>query len=248
MDKASAGGRFTKHPDLPRMRPTGVGSTDGGRTRRQISHDIHHELGTIMMLATLLIEEPDAGPESRRRARLILGETRWLEQLQRAYESAAAGGTEHRVDRVEPVRIDAVGREVVEAIRSATLAKVNLSTTEVYGRVNRLALWRALRNVLDNAVRAAGRDGTVDLRICVEDGWVTIQIDDDGPGFGAGSAGRSTLGLHIVQEFVSAVGGQFEITRGFLGGCCVRIQIPEASAEGRAAILSAKQDAEHPPL
>jgi signal transduction histidine kinase len=248
VDKASIQGRFAEHPDLPRARVAGGGSTDGGRSRKQISHDIHHELGTIMMLASLLIEEPDAGPESRRRARLILGETRWLEQLQRAYESASSNGTDHRLDHVEPVRIDDVGREVVEAIRSVTLATVNLSTTEVYGWVNRLALWRALRNVLDNAVRAAGRDGTVDLRILAEAGWVTIQIDDDGPGFAVGSAGRSTHGLHIVQEFVSAAGGQFEITRGFLGGCCIRIQIPEASEAGRAAIVDARRDAEHPRL
>lgn len=187
-----------------------------------------------MLLASLLIDEPDAGPESRRRARLILGETRWLERLQRAYESATNNGTYHRPNHVEPVRIDDVGREVAEAIRGTTLARVTFSATEVYGWVNRLALWRALRNVLDNAVRAAGRDGTVDIRIYAENGWVNVEVDDDGPGFGAGSAGRSTLGLRIVQEFVAAAGGQFEVIRGLLGGCCIHMQIPEAADAGYA--------------
>jgi signal transduction histidine kinase len=178
-----------------------------------------------MLLATLLTDEPDAGPQSRHRARLILGEARWLEQLQRAYESAEDEGS-HPVDPVETVRVDDVCADVVEAIRSSTLTHVTLATEEVYGWINRLALWRALRNVLDNAVRAAGPDGAVGVRVFTEDGWVAIQVDDDGPGFGAGIGVGSALGLNIVQQFVSAAGGQLEITRGFLGGCCVRLQIP----------------------
>jgi signal transduction histidine kinase len=217
------------------QRTTGTGgdgnppgrSDDEYPSRRQISHDIHHELATIMLLATLLTDEPDAGPQSRHRARLILGEARWLEQLQRAYENADAPGA-HPVDHLEPVRIDDVGADVVEAIRSSTLAQVTLTAEKVYGWVNRLALWRAMRNVLDNAVRAAGPKGVVGVRIFAEDGWITIQIDDNGPGFGVGIGTGSALGLDIVQRFVSAAGGQLEITRGFLGGCCVRLQLPES--------------------
>jgi signal transduction histidine kinase len=113
-------------------------------------------------------------------------------------------------------------------MRLATMGTITISTIPVCARVSRLGLWRALRNVLDNAVRAAGADGMVGVDIAVEDGWVVIQVDDDGPGFGAAGGGRSSLGLHIVQEFVGAVGGQFEISRGLMGGCCVRLQIPEA--------------------
>jgi signal transduction histidine kinase len=201
---------------------------DSVRTRQQISHDIHHELGTIMLLATLLMDAPELGPDSRRRARLILGETRWLEQLHRAYDSTEARRGS-QPERIAPIRIDEVGVEVVEALRLSTLGTINLSTVPVCARVSRLALWRALRNVLDNAVRAAGPDGTVGVEIWAEDGSVIMQVDDDGPGFGAGDAGRNSLGLHIVQDFVASAGGQFEIRRGFMGGCCLRLQVPEAS-------------------
>lgn len=188
-----------------------------------------------MLLATLLTDEPDAGPQSRHRARLILGEARWLEQLQRAYENAHDTGPQHVVEHFEPVRVDDVGTEVVEAIRSSTLAQVTLATEEVYGWVSRLALWRAMRNVLDNAVRAAGPNGVVNVRIFAEHGWITMQIDDNGPGFGAGIGTGSALGLDIVAQFVSAAGGQLEITRGFLGGCCVKMQIPESPGTGALA-------------
>lgn len=201
------------------------------RTRRQISHDIHHELGTIMLLATLLTDADDVGSESRRRARLILGETRWLEQLLRAYDDTSDHGEPSWHDAHSAIPVDEVLFEVVEAMRTATLATIRLASESVCVRVSRLTLWRALRNILDNAIRAAGPSGAVDVRAWADSGWILIEIDDDGPGFGAGGNGRSSLGLNIVQDFVADAGGQLEIRRGFLGGCCVSLRLPEV-AEG----------------
>lgn len=199
---------------------------DVSHARRQISHDINHELATIRLLTTLLIDAPDVGPDSRRRAALILGETRWLEQLHKAYEDAADSETDPTWQTCPPIRMDEVVSEVVDAMRQASLVKVGLSTSPVNARVNRLALWRVLRNLIDNAIRAAGPDGTVDVRMSDSDGWAVIQIDDDGPGFGNGDSGRARLGLNIVQDFLPSVGGNLEIQRGYLGGCCVRVRIP----------------------
>lgn len=203
---------------------------DPGRLRQRISHDIYHELATIKLLAQLLMDAPELAPESHRRARLIVGETRWLEQLQRAYDGVE-DRPPSRGNPTPPVRVDEVCAEVVDAMRLATLGRIHLTTEPVSARVTRLTLWRALRNVLDNAVRAAGPNGTVTVAVGAGDGWATVQIDDDGPGFGRGDGGRSALGLHIVQEFVAAAGGQFEIRRGLMGGCCVVLQIPECAAD-----------------
>ncbi len=205
---------------------------DVSRARRQISHDINHELATIRLLTTLLTTASDVGPDSRRRAALILGETRWLEQLHRAYESAGDWDTATAWEIDRPIRIDDVANEVVDAMRQASLATIRISTSPVSGRVNRLALWRVLRNIIDNAIRAAGPDGTVDVRIDDSDGWAVIQVDDDGPGFGHSDSGRTTWGLNIVQDFVPSVGGQLDIHRGCLGGCCVRVRIPLTCSAG----------------
>jgi C4-dicarboxylate-specific signal transduction histidine kinase len=214
-----------------------TGQYDITRARRQLSHDINHELATIRLLTTLLTSAPDVGPESRRRAALILGETRWLEQLQRAYESAAEQGVPTAWEADRPVRVDDVATEVVDAMRPASLTAIRIATTPVSARVNRLALWRVLRNIIDNGLRAAGQDGTVDVRIHDSGtGWAVIQIDDDGPGFGYADSGRTTWGLNIVQDFVLSAGGQLDIHRGGLGGCGVRIRLPLiASGDDRAA-------------
>jgi signal transduction histidine kinase len=201
--------------------------------RRQLSHDIHHELGTIMMLAYLISDASDVGDESKDRARQILGETRWLEQLQRAYEETVldvrgAG----QPTPPAPIRLDVLAGEVVAAMKLSTLTRVTFAAVETWAHADRLAFWRALRNVVGNAVRAAGGSGQVDVRVTAEDGWALAQVDDDGPGFGAVPPGPGSLGLGIVQDMVAAWGGELEIRRGVLGGCCVRLRLllPAATA------------------
>ncbi|MEV8516889.1 sensor histidine kinase [Dactylosporangium sp. NPDC051484] len=208
------------------VRPKLDGAERDRLRRRQLSHDMHHELGTITMLASLLTTAPDVGEESRKRARQILGEARWLEQLQRAYGESAP-------ERARPLRLDLVAAEVVEAMRLCSTADIRLTTGEAWAYVDRLALWRALRNVLGNALRATGASGRVDIRVFAADGWSVTEIEDNGPGFGAIEPGLASLGLGIVQEVATAWAGHLECRRGRLGGCCIRLRLPTAPGDGR---------------
>lgn len=182
-----------------------------------------------MMLASVLTCSPDVGTDSQERARQLLGEARWLEQLQRAYEQTVPETEPTRAPAVtEPIRLDMVVEEAIGAIRLSTLTRVQLTTSEVWAHADRLAYWRALRNIVGNAVRAAGPEGCVQVQVFAENGWVVTQVDDDGPGFGQIPPGLSSLGLGIVQDMVAAWGGQLQIRRGVLGGCCARVQLPAA--------------------
>lgn len=209
-------------------------AAEQSRLRRQISHDIYHELSTIMLLASLLGSAPELDPGSRERARQILGETRWLHQLHRAYEDSISDTQGRRPRAVEPVRLDQLTAEVVGAIQLSTLTRIGFTGTEAWARVDRLAFWRTLRNLVGNAVRAAGDDGRVEVRVSSVTGWVVAEVDDDGPGFGAVPAAAGSLGLGIVQDLAAAWGGELEIARGVLGGCCVRLRLP-MHARGVAA-------------
>ena len=84
-----------------------------------------------------------------------------------------------------------------------------------------------MRNILDNACRIAG--DRVDVSVPRQDGWTIVQVDDDGPGFGAGPGGLASLGLGIVHDLVSGYGGGLEIRRCELGGARVRILLPSAA-------------------
>ena len=45
-------------------------------------------------------------------------------------------------------------------------------------------------NIVDNAVDATGGTGTLVIRTSVADGWVAVELEDDGPGMAPGVAER----------------------------------------------------------
>jgi signal transduction histidine kinase len=226
-------------------RPRGAKAVTGGQERdasdeafsrrRQLSHDIRHELATIMLLASLLEDAPDVGADSRQRARQILGEARWLDRLQRAYD-ATFGARDGGIRPVpEPVRLDLFAQEAVTAIRLSTSTTIRFSGAEAWMVTDPLAFWRALRNMVGNAVRAAGSRGLVEVCVAPVADRLVIQVDDDGPGFGAVPARADSLGLQILRKFAADWGGDLEICRSDLGGCRVRLTTRAASPVPRRA-------------
>lgn len=213
---------------LPVSSPVPGEAPGGTRVRRQIHHDIRHELSTIMLLASLLSAADDIGPDSRQRAEQIVGETRWLHQLFRAFADSVSDHGTPEASPPEPARLDILAAEVVAAVQLSTRTRIDVEAGEAWARVDRLAFWRALRNVVDNAVRAAGPPGTVQVRVRTVGPWTAVQVDDSGPGFGAMPPGPVPLGLGIVEDLATASGGGLDIASNALGGCRVLIQFPSA--------------------
>jgi signal transduction histidine kinase len=196
--------------------------------RRQLNHDIRHELATIMLLASLLDGAPDVGATSRQRARQLHGEARWLDQLHRAYDDTLSGRDEPARPAPELIQLDLFAGEVVAAIGLSTSTMIRFTGDEAWAYADRLAFWRALRNMIGNAVRAAGPGGRVEVRVERVAGWAVAQVDDDGPGFGglpSGRSGTDSLGLDIVRDFAATWNGDLQIRQGALGGCCVRLSM-----------------------
>jgi signal transduction histidine kinase len=221
-------------PAIPPAGPPSVRAS--ALQRRHISHDIHHELGTITLLAALLSNARDVGPDSRARAELILQELNWLDQLHQAYEDTQRVPADGNWSDPAGTRLDLIASEVAGAIGLSCTTRVELRAEQLTARVEPLAYWRTLRNLLQNAVRAAGPSGTVAVRLTGEPGWAVTEVDDDGPGFTAVPSGPRSLGLAIVQDLVIAAGGSMEVRRSGLGGGCVRLRLPAARAqEGRTA-------------
>lgn len=165
--------------------------------RRRLRHDIRHELGTIIMLASAVVVADDIGETSRSRVEQLLGETRWLDHLlRRLDEGDGPDGDEDRpLPAPERIRVDDLTAEVVTGMRLVTRHEMCFTGGEAWAHMDPVALWRAVRNVLDNACRVA--EGRVDVRVEADRGWIVIQVDDDGPGFGlsrGSSAGRASAG------------------------------------------------------
>ncbi|HEX6074653.1 MAG TPA: sensor histidine kinase [Micromonosporaceae bacterium] len=165
---------------------------------------------------------------SRIRSEQILGEARWMRRLLRAYDAVQC--PEEPAPQPRPVSVDRIAAEVVAALRLGGDATVTLRAEQAWADVEELDLWRALRNVVDNAVRAAGEHGTVAVQVYLDDGWAVTEVDDDGPGFGAGPPGLASLGLGIVRDFTDGSGGSLQIGQSRLGGSLVQIRLPAAPA------------------
>jgi signal transduction histidine kinase len=207
------------------------GRADGpvANYRSQVAHDIRHELGTIMMLASALMTSKDIGGDSRMRVEQLLGEAHWLDELIRAYDTTPADSRRC----LEPVRLDELTVDIVRSVELSGAALITVEADPVSARVDRLALWRAVRNVVCNACGAAGSAGTLAVRVASVDGLAVIEVDDDGPGFDPAKATTASLGLKIVAEFLESCGGSVEIGQSSLGGCRVRLLLPEADDPSR---------------
>jgi signal transduction histidine kinase len=197
------------------------------KLRRQVSHDIRHELTTITLLAAVLSSADDVGPESRARAHQIMGETRWLDELLHAYDQGLTS-RDRDLYLGEALRLDLIAGDVIATLRLSTLTRISLEASPACAYVDRLALWRALRNLVCNAVHAAGPAGIVAVRIFTTDDLATLEVDDDGPGLDRSRASTTSLGLGIVEDLVTSWGGTVAIDRGRLGGCRVRLQLRAA--------------------
>lgn len=188
--------------------------------RRRVQHDIHHELATIIMLASVVAGADDVGPASRQRIDTLIGETRWLDHLLHQLHDTPT------VPRPERIRVDELTADIVTAMRLASPHGIAYLPSPASAHIDALALWRVLRNILNNACRAAA--SRVDVSVYVEDAWTVIQVDDDGPGFGAAPGGMHSLGLGIVHDLITGYHGALEIHHTEHGGARVRILLPAA--------------------
>jgi len=99
-----------------------------------------------------------------------------------------------------------------------------------------------LQNLIDNAIRYGKDSGHIVIDLQLEGNALTLAVADNGPGIASSErvrvfdrfyrgTGHETpgtgLGLTIVQEAVTRMGGEVCITDGLDGtGCCFRVRIP----------------------
>jgi signal transduction histidine kinase len=192
----------------------------GLRLLRRLCHDIRQELAVIQALVELATTDPDLPEQSRRRLDQISAHTAYVTDMMRKAVERTASLTELDVAKF----ITGVVADV--QLRSETRCHLQAAPCRVLA--DPVLLRRAVLNMLDNAVRAAGPTGSVDVRVSVDGEDVLIDVEDSGPGFGHGNPGLASLGLAVVHDCAWAHGGQIDTGNGESGGAFVRLRLPQA--------------------
>lgn len=212
-----------------------------------LAHQIRNPLGGIINGASLVQQQLEAGDTSKAGPLLTMMADcgRRLSELTSQLLVLGQENTSDAVDFSPLQGLTAAIDLFDQAPDSETSFRRTLSIDDdvlVHGHPTELN--HVLVNLLDNAVRAAGADGTVQVD-CRRDGdAVVIDVADSGPGLGdvdpetlfrpfftTRGVGEGTgLGLYIAQSVVDRHGGTLTTGTSDLGGARFTVRLPTAGA------------------
>jgi two-component system osmolarity sensor histidine kinase EnvZ len=204
------------------------------RERAMVLAGISHDLRTPLSRLRLAVEMSGAEPAAAEGMNADIEE---MDQVIGQFLDFARGDAELR----EPVEVDALADEVAGHFARLGRQVRRSGTAGATIPAARMALHRALTNLVENALRYAG--GEVEVAASQRGGRVVLEVLDRGPGIPAdevdrlkrpftrldearGGRGGAGLGLAIVERVARAHGGRFELAAREGGGLAARLVLP----------------------
>ena len=212
-----------------------------------VSHELKTPLTSIQGYAQAILD--DAAPDTQHAAGVIHEEAARLGRLvEELLDLAKLDTGQAGLDR-RPVDLPAILAAIVERLRLKAQERGVLlenranSLPVLIGDGDRLA--QVFTNLIDNALKHTPRGGAVKLGSELEPGWITVHVDDSGPGIppdelsriferfyqldkarsGSGPRGVG-LGLAISREIVQAHGGMITATSAVGLGSRFSVRLP----------------------
>jgi len=214
------------------------------REQRQFVGDASHELRSPLatVIAALELASDDAGLSWEELQPLVETEARRMQRLVSDLLMLARADERGLHISIDDVDLDdIVSAEALRVRHAGAVAVVSdVTPVRVEGDLN--ALSQAVRNLVDNAARAAR--SRIELGLHQVGDTVTIRVDDDGAGIAPAdrervfgrfvrldesrerAEGGSGLGLAIVERIVLAHGGRVLVADAPIGGARFEITLP----------------------
>jgi two-component system sensor histidine kinase MtrB len=219
------------------------------RFASDVSHELRSPLTTLATTASVLVQHraelSSAGQESLDLLTADLAIFQSLVEDQLEMARGDAGAVPLVIETVAAVEL--VRQSVRSAVRRHGLAEppieIMATVEEPLVSVDRRRFERVMTNLIDNAHNYAG--GVVAVRLDVEDGLFTINVDDAGAGVALeereeiferffrgraandrGIARGTGLGLALVRDHVRAIRGTIQVLESPEGGARFQILLP----------------------
>ena len=215
------------------------------RLRRELTHNISHELKTpvasILGYTDTILESPDISEDMKR---LFIERTNVQAKRLSALlqDISALNRMDYAKDMIAVERVDVAAlfadilQETTLAVQRREMSVKNYLPQNIIVRGNRSLLYSIFRNLIDNAVNYAGQGTTIEVSATEQQGLWLFTFSDNGIGIPAEhlpriferfyriDKGRSRdmggtgLGLAIVKNAVMLHGGTINVSTPATGG------------------------------
>lgn len=211
--------------------------------RALILAGVSHDLRTPLARLRLGVEMSGA-PDSE-----VTAMVTDIEEMDRIIGQFLDFGRGDAQEAVGPTDLAALVREVVEPYRLRG-APIHLDLPDtLVAPARALSIRRAVTNLIDNALRYAGSEKPLDIRVDTDSTWARIEVADRGPGIPEAEVERmrrpftrlekartntkgAGLGLAIVERIMRAHNGRLDLLPREGGGLRAVLCLPGAGAAG----------------
>lgn len=214
---------------------------------REMAADVSHRLRTPLT-ALRLDAEPLPGPEGERIRGAIGALERDVDAIIRDVRPHETGPEVERACDLSEAVVDRMGFWSMLANDQGREVTLELPDTPCRVALSAQECAAVLDSLVGNVFRYTPADRPFAVAVVAHAGWVTLLVEDAGPGFadptaalrrGTSGGGSTGLGLDIVRHAVEATGGTVHLERGRLGGARVRarfalLDVPHAEVQPRA--------------
>lgn len=200
------------------------------RTLRELCHDLTVPATAIKLLTQVAAAESDPGPAMLSRLRQISEEASRIADIC-SYFLDQPGDADAPPSGEGPADLNVLAAEAADSMRWRYSSAITVSADPVSVTAHPVVVVRILTNLLDNACRAAGPGGRVQVTVRRDGEQAKLVIADSGPGFGQAESGKASLGLSIVAAMVRRGGGSLRMASSELGGIAVTVTLPSADPD-----------------
>jgi two-component system, OmpR family, osmolarity sensor histidine kinase EnvZ len=202
--------------------------------RTTMLNGVSHDLRTVLTRFKLSLAFMEAGPDNEALKR----DVEEMNQMLDAYLAFARGDGGERAQSTD------LG-PILEEVKSDAERSGHKTEVVISGDPNAIVRPAAFKRLMSNLVSNAARYGDrIEINAEHEARWLTVTVDDDGPGIPADKRdlafrpfhrldeartaedGRSGLGLAIARDIARSHGGEITLAESPLGGLRATVRVP----------------------